>query len=1130
MAAADSFDSQSVSSFDRHRDELELLLKDGGSDSIETDCTKVRPDPSSPTSHAVDTESGDEAWLRFSPSLDKSTSCFSSTSFPSTAASSPLPEPCQELPSCTGAAALLSSPVPLSLFSGACHPIATLEDPHALSLPLTSSGDSAKSVHGVIPSVDSESPLDCEGPRAGPSPLNGASPKAGCQSAESTDVQGSECCGNSGTPEVTPRVTWYPGFRLPLGAEGRQVLLRRLRRAYHASPPDTRDAFLASEGLVFSRMPFATVSELFHLAHLLGVFDFAVQCSEEFGGVANAAAAAAANRTRGRASVSAATSKGGVESVGGSVRVAGKRRRTASGAVKRPWHAGSLFGWSELDQQAREEGSEEQSTAVADLNMERNRLIRSLAEGEVGSAEGFNGKMLGAEAGSLNRKRKRPRASRAATADTAFYIPQQNTHLELGSAVLLTSNGGVGRKAAVKDAGAERGSQEGGYVNKGQAGQQQHILQLLQLLGLAGVADTVPKGADTSAGDTNGEEIPTARVVQCNTDEHEGFSGRAAVEGETRGFLAGRHCTESVGRREWANIAQSGFYSDQGGNEDQSASRGGVPLEPRGRNAVEGSNSDVKPHQGHSRVTQDRQAASPLSPRFVKGKSFTSLEESELVDTSPTAATSEWPTSDESHQKNTVHSDLYQFVDTLFALEKGVSQRPSSCLSQGQQDAMDCVSRVYQALTRLNRAAYGTPHCPLSSAKGNASDTSSWNCRPCCMSSEGRRSMPESTRCLRDVTGSAARAAYYPADGTAFFEGSRGGNADNGVPSRSFFGSAELPSKSPSNIEDAVGASSSDSSDAAVLKLLRRLAENQGGSGSCGSGRTCRSPDISASVTLNAQLALNLQLLRLMDLLEVGSDLSKLMTPGLKDCRNASWCDKERSGVDSPVTPKTASQASGSTAGSTSPPVTSSAESSVCSGLNGQSTGGSRNGSFCEREAAVIEGPGMLDCFSLARESDTESRGLGSMCTNGGLCGAGVDRRASSVEEAWLQHLGDELPQNSNRTASGHEPCAGSPLHQLLERLTSEAKVPYTTTASRGKACGARGDKAVPSRNNSGVFRVHSEEHRQLEALLRLCASQEDQLESLGRSFQWPGSEASLLDPSRSFDGEGAAMEGKLLP
>ncbi|PFH31251.1 hypothetical protein BESB_031250 [Besnoitia besnoiti] len=135
------------------------------------------------------------------------------------------------------------------------------------------------------------------------------------------------------------RVTWSPGFRLPLGAEGRQVLLRRLRRAYHASHPETRDAFLASHGLVFSRMPFATVSELFHLAHLLGVFDFAVQCSEEFGGVSSAAAVAAAGgggRAVSRAVASASLSSGAGGEAGKSgdaaamVRVGsgvGKRRR-----------------------------------------------------------------------------------------------------------------------------------------------------------------------------------------------------------------------------------------------------------------------------------------------------------------------------------------------------------------------------------------------------------------------------------------------------------------------------------------------------------------------------------------------------------------------------------------------------------------------------------------------------------------------------------------------------------------------------------------------------------------------------------------------------------------------------------
>ncbi|KFG28606.1 hypothetical protein TGVAND_281960 [Toxoplasma gondii VAND] len=131
-----------------------------------------------------------------------------------------------------------------------------------------------------------------------------------------------------------PRVTWTPGFRLPLGAEGRQVLLRRLRRAYHASPPETRDTFLASHGLVFSRMPFATVSELFHLAHLLGVFDFAVQCSEEFGGVSSATAVAGRGNRSGvhssNASVGAVGASEGASGEGSEglrVGASAKRRR-----------------------------------------------------------------------------------------------------------------------------------------------------------------------------------------------------------------------------------------------------------------------------------------------------------------------------------------------------------------------------------------------------------------------------------------------------------------------------------------------------------------------------------------------------------------------------------------------------------------------------------------------------------------------------------------------------------------------------------------------------------------------------------------------------------------------------------
>ncbi|KAL8451933.1 hypothetical protein Emed_001668 [Eimeria media] len=78
------------------------------------------------------------------------------------------------------------------------------------------------------------------------------------------------------------RLQWSKGFRMPLGAEGRQILLRRLRKAYHSNPLRW-DEELARHRIVFSRMPYATVIELFHLAHLLGVFDFAVRCSEEYG-------------------------------------------------------------------------------------------------------------------------------------------------------------------------------------------------------------------------------------------------------------------------------------------------------------------------------------------------------------------------------------------------------------------------------------------------------------------------------------------------------------------------------------------------------------------------------------------------------------------------------------------------------------------------------------------------------------------------------------------------------------------------------------------------------------------------------------------------------------------------------
>ncbi|KAL8275686.1 hypothetical protein Esti_000249 [Eimeria stiedai] len=108
------------------------------------------------------------------------------------------------------------------------------------------------------------------------------------------------------------RLQWSKGFRMPLGAEGRQILLRRLRKAYHSNPMRW-DEELARHRIVFSRMPYATVIELFHLAHLLGVFDFAVRCSEEYG---TDAAGGATHRKRRPARASAAAAAAGAGSGG----------------------------------------------------------------------------------------------------------------------------------------------------------------------------------------------------------------------------------------------------------------------------------------------------------------------------------------------------------------------------------------------------------------------------------------------------------------------------------------------------------------------------------------------------------------------------------------------------------------------------------------------------------------------------------------------------------------------------------------------------------------------------------------------------------------------------------------------
>eukprot|EP00921_Rhytidocystis_pertsovi_P009377 GHVQ01015085.1.p2 GENE.GHVQ01015085.1~~GHVQ01015085.1.p2 ORF type:complete len:454 (+),score=57.72 GHVQ01015085.1:2521-3882(+) len=84
-------------------------------------------------------------------------------------------------------------------------------------------------------------------------------------------------------PPPLPKIEWYEGFRLPLGADGRQVLLRKLREIYHANAAEW-DRTLVADDIVFSRMPYATVQDLYKVSNLFGVFGFALKCSAEYGG------------------------------------------------------------------------------------------------------------------------------------------------------------------------------------------------------------------------------------------------------------------------------------------------------------------------------------------------------------------------------------------------------------------------------------------------------------------------------------------------------------------------------------------------------------------------------------------------------------------------------------------------------------------------------------------------------------------------------------------------------------------------------------------------------------------------------------------------------------------------------
>ncbi|OEH80090.1 hypothetical protein cyc_07549 [Cyclospora cayetanensis] len=84
----------------------------------------------------------------------------------------------------------------------------------------------------------------------------------------------------SAPPPGDESVQWHEGFRLPFGTEGRNQLLRRLRQLYHSDVAHWGQQ-LENHKIAFSRVPFATVSELWKIAHVMGCFGFALHLSRK---------------------------------------------------------------------------------------------------------------------------------------------------------------------------------------------------------------------------------------------------------------------------------------------------------------------------------------------------------------------------------------------------------------------------------------------------------------------------------------------------------------------------------------------------------------------------------------------------------------------------------------------------------------------------------------------------------------------------------------------------------------------------------------------------------------------------------------------------------------------------------
>ncbi|PFH32093.1 hypothetical protein BESB_020340 [Besnoitia besnoiti] len=90
-----------------------------------------------------------------------------------------------------------------------------------------------------------------------------------------------------------PTVEWHEGFRRPFGTEGRQQLLRHLRQVYNADSGYWGER-LRHANIAFSRIAYATVAELWKIAHVMDCFPIALAFSNRHSATAAASASVGA--------------------------------------------------------------------------------------------------------------------------------------------------------------------------------------------------------------------------------------------------------------------------------------------------------------------------------------------------------------------------------------------------------------------------------------------------------------------------------------------------------------------------------------------------------------------------------------------------------------------------------------------------------------------------------------------------------------------------------------------------------------------------------------------------------------------------------------------------------------------